>query len=53
MSEYEAKEVANAVVEWLYHNRKISESVYSRMTMDGEGEDAVALAQVVMETVNS
>jgi hypothetical protein len=52
MSEHEAKEVASAVVEWLYANGKISESVYGRMTIDGEGEDAEALAKVVMEIVN-
>jgi hypothetical protein len=53
MSENEAKEIANAVVEWLYNNRKISEPVYGRMTMDGEGEDVTALAEVIMTLVNT
>lgn len=50
MSEQQAKEIANAVVEWLFDNSKIPASIHGRMTMDGEGEDVIALAKVVKDT---
>lgn len=53
MSDNEAKDIANAVVDWLYNNGKIPESVYGKMTMDGDGADAEAIAQVIKQTYDS
>jgi len=52
MNEETAKAIANAVVEWLVSKGKISEQVYGRMSMDGDGPDVEALAAVVQQTYN-
>ena len=51
ITEEQAKLIGSAIVDWLYNNGKIADSVYGRMTMDGDGEDGKAIAHEILRVI--